>query len=53
MKSVGDVVLQNTGSYQDFVAVLLSNGYAVTIVPICNKKNLAIEIMEVDESEEL
>lgn len=52
MRRAGDVTISNAGCFQDLIGVLINNGYSVTIVPICNGKKLAIEILEESEDEE-
>lgn len=43
-EKVGEVILQNSSCYQDFIGILLANGYAVEIEPINQQTKLAITI---------
>lgn len=42
----GCVILANSTSYQDFVGILLNNGYAVEVEPIHKGRSLKIIIKE-------
>lgn len=42
----GYVELTNHTCYQDFIGILINNGYAVQIEPLNNGKNLGITILE-------
>jgi len=45
----GCVILSNTGCYQDFIGILINNGYAVEVIPIQNGRSLKIIISESEE----
>lgn len=42
----GQVELTNATCYQDFIGILINNGYTVQIEPLNNGKNLGITILE-------
>lgn len=44
--SCGYVKLTNATCYQDFIGILINNGYTVQIEPLNNGKNLGITILE-------
>lgn len=45
----GCVILANSTCYQDFVGILLNNGYAVEVEPIHKGRSLKITIKEGDQ----
>lgn len=45
----GYVELTNHTCYQDFIGILINNGYTVQIEPLNNGKNLGITILESEE----
>ncbi|MBE6071073.1 MAG: hypothetical protein E7208_03830 [Clostridium butyricum] len=44
LKVVGKVTLTNSSCYQDFIGILLNNGYVVEIEPINQNTKLEITI---------
>lgn len=44
LEKVGEVILQNSSCYQDFIGILINNGYTVEIEPINQNTKLKITI---------